>query len=286
MARSKRHHYVPQALQKYFCNEFGQIWYAKRATLSEQFGKMEPRNTASAFKERNFYTVLSELDKPSDEVEREFYGTVDDQVGKTISEVVAIVNQSYAPQFSGEPLESFKNLVLALHRRSIDITKNHSELEIGQDIIKSTLADASVRFGLTVEQASEQIRFPDPKQLGRNVRVRAQTVRPDIALQALAPYGVATIVAEGRSSFILGSRMIYRISNGTTDPLGSKNVELWFPVTPRICLVLHALDVVTRKPVVWPGNKVREVNEHIVSRCHEVGSHSDRLLLSLLAQRA
>jgi hypothetical protein len=40
--------------------------------------------------------VLSEADEPSDEVERDFYGVVDDQVGKTISEVVEFVEQGYA----------------------------------------------------------------------------------------------------------------------------------------------------------------------------------------------
>lgn len=284
MARSKRHHYVPQGLQKYFCNEAGQIWYTKRASLSEEFETIEPRNTKSAFQERNFYTVLSDLDKPSDEIEREFYGVVDDQVGKTLAEVVEITKHGKAPRFRGEPLDSFKNLVLALHRRSVDITKDHNEFEIGEAIIESTIADASAKLGLTADEALKQLRFPDPKQLGRNVRVRAQTVEPKLALEALAKYDVATIVAEGKSSFILGSRMVYRISNGTNDPLGSKNVELWFPVSPKICLVLHALGQEILRPVVWPSRKVREINEYIVSKCHEVGSHSDRLLISLLGR--
>jgi hypothetical protein len=284
MARSKRHHYVPQGLQKYFCNEAGQIWYTKRASLLEKFCTIEPRNTKSAFQERNFYTVLSDLDEPSDEIEREFYGVVDDQVGKTLAEVVEIARLGTAPRFYGEPLNSFKNLVLALYRRSVDITKDYNELEIGEDIIKNTVADASKKLGLTTDEALKQLSFPDRKQLGRNVRVRAQTVEPKLALEALAAHNVATIFAEGKSSFILGSRMIYCISNGTNDPLGSRNVELWFPISPKLCLVLHALEQQILGPIVWPSRKVREFNEYIVSRCHEVGSHSDRLLISLLGQ--
>ncbi|HHW77827.1 MAG TPA: DUF4238 domain-containing protein, partial [Xanthomonadaceae bacterium] len=190
MARSKRHHYVPQGLQKYFCNEAGQIWYTKRASLSEEFETIEPRNTKSAFQERNFYTVLSDLDKPSDEIEREFYGVVDDQVGKTLAEVVEITKHGKAPRFHGEPLDSFKNLVLALHHRSVDITKDHNEFEIGEAIIESTIADASAKLGLTADEALKQLRFPDPKHLGRNVRVRAQTVEPKLALEgSVAQFG-------------------------------------------------------------------------------------------------
>lgn len=285
MGRSKRHHYVPQGLQRYFCNDDGKIWYAKRSSLAERFPRIEPRNTDSAFQQRNFYTVLSDLDNPSDEVERLFYGAVDDQVGKVIAEVVPIVDNGNAPLFKGQPLESFKNTVLALHRRSIDLTKDHDEQGIGHSIIESTIANASAKLGLNRDEALRELRFPEPQKLGRNIRVRAQTVRPDLALDALEPYQVATIVAGDRSSFVLGSRMIYRISNGTSDKLGSKNVELWFPITPKYCLVLHALGNGVTEPIVWPGIKVREINEYIVERCHDVGSHSDKLLRSLLGEQ-
>ena len=285
MGRSKRHHYVPQALQKYFCNTNRRIWYAKRVSLADQFSKIEERNTDSAFQQRNFYTVLSDLDEPSDDVERKFYGVVDDQVGKTLAEVVPSVAEGYAPQFRGQALESFKHLVLALHRRSVDLTQKHDELQIGRRIIENTIADASDKLRLNRVDAMRVLQFPDARQLGRNTRVRAQTVSPDLLLEALADYQVATVVAEGKSSFILGSRMVYRISNGTNDLLGSRNVELWFPVTPKCCLVLHALGEVVAKPIIWPAAKVREINQYIFQNCQEVGSHSNKLLFSLLTRR-
>lgn len=282
MGRSKRHHYVPQVLQKYFCSEEGKIWYSNRTSLTEQFSKPEARNTRSAFQQRNFYTVLSSEDESSDEVERKFYGVVDDQLGKTIAEVISFLSRGQAPQFIGQALESFKNLVLSLHRRSIDLTYKLDELKIGQSIIENTVADASEDYGLSRDEVISELRLPDAKQLGRDIRVRAQTARPDLELEALATYQVATIVAEGNSSFVLGSRMVYRISNGTSDSLGSKNVELWFPISPKYCLVLHTLDEVDAKIITCPIRKIREVNEYIVSNCHEIGSHSEKLLLSLL----
>lgn len=285
MGRSKRHHYVPQALQKYFCNTNRRIWYAKRVSLADQFSKIEERNTDSAFQQRNFYTVLSDFDEPSDEVERKFYGVVDDQVGKIIAEVVPIVAEGHSPLFRGEPLESFKHVVLALHRRSVDLTQKHDELQIGRRIIENTIADASDKLRLNRVDAMRVLQFPDARQLGRNTRVRAQTVSPDLLLEALADYQVATVVAEGKSAFILGSRMVYRISNGTNDLLGSRNVELWFPVTPKCCLVLHALGEVVAKPIIWPAAKVREINQYIFQNCQEVGSHSNKLLFSLLTRR-
>lgn len=282
MGRSKRHHYVPQGLQKYFCSEDGKIWYSNRASLTEQFSKPEARNTSSAFQQRNFYTVLSSMDKPSDEVERKFYGKVDDQLGKTIAEVISFLSQGQVPQFRGQALESFKNLVLSLHRRSIDLAHKLDELKIGQSIIENTVADASENYGLNRDEVISELRLPNAKQLGRDIRVRAQTVRPDLELEALAAYQVSTIGAGGKSSFVLGSRMVYRISNGTSDSLGSKNVELWFPICPKYCLVLHALDEVASKIMTCPSRKIREVNEYIVSNCREIGSHSEKLLLSLL----
>ena len=78
---------------------------------------------------------------------------------------------------------------------------------------------------------------------------------------------------------------IYRISNGTADRLGSENVEIWFPISPRYCLVLHALKNSPNSIITWPQRKVREVNEFIARESLEVGSHSNKLLRSVLAIR-
>lgn len=273
---------MPRALQKYFCDKEGRIWFAKRESLNGAFSEAEPRSPNSAFQARNFYTVLGPDDRPSDEVEREFYGTVDDQVGKTISEVTPILERKQAPLFSGVALDSFKNLVLALHLRTIDITRKHDEEAIGSEIIRGTISEAAKKFGVNEEDVRSAQKFPDPMILGRSVRVRAQTVRPDLSLDALKKYSVSAVSAEKKSSFILGSRIVYRISNGTADTLGSKNVEIWFPITPKHCLVLHALEREFNQPIVWPRDRIRQINEHIVDSCLEVGSHSEDLLRSLL----
>lgn len=283
--RSRNHHYVPKALQKNFWESQEKIWYAKRSSVKEKFLTVELRNCSSAFKRRDFYTVLDGSDKLSDIAERDFYGIVDDQLGKTLFETIPILDSGNLPLFHGIPLESFKHLITVMFKRTLDMASKQSDDDTGNSIIDGTLKEVGKFHGISIEQAREVIKFPPARHLGRTVRVNAQTSYSENILEALRDYRVAAVSAASGSSFILGSKMIYRISNGTADRLGSENVEIWFPISPRYCLVLHALKNSPNSIITWPQRKVREVNEFIARESLEVGSHSNKLLRSVLAIR-
>jgi Protein of unknown function (DUF4238) len=273
---------VPKGLQRYFNCAPEKIWYAKRDSIQQAFLDVELRNIGSAFRKRDFYSILDENDRLSDDAERNFYGPVDDHLGKLLEETISILESGRAPIFKGETLESFKSLVVALTMRSIDAVLPHNDDDIGKGIIEGTLADSARVHGISPDEARKLIVFPSSKHLGRNVRVNAQIAYPGLLLDALTEYRVAVVSTEARTAFILGSKMVYRIANGTKDVLGSENVELWFPMSPRYCLVLHAIKNDLNGITILPRDKVREVNEFIIRECLEVGSHSESLICSLL----
>lgn len=233
--------------------------------------------------------MLDDVDRPSDLVERKFFGAVDNHLGDMIPEAIEILDSGNPPLFRGIPLDSAKHLFVALFRRSIDIASTMDETLAGQEIFDSVVEDVKANFGekfdAALDAALKDYQFPLPNHMGRNVRVRAQVSDPARIIDALEKYQIAAVRADEGCAFVLGSRMVYRISNGTKDKLGSENVEIWFPISPRYALVLHALRQKPSAIIRWNSRAVREVNQYICRSCLGVGSHSEKLLSSLLRRK-
>lgn len=276
---------MPKSLLKHFTDESGKLWYATRPSTKDSFGPVVQRTPEGSFWRRNFFTTLDEANRPSDSVERNFYGAVDNHIGKLIPEVKEILASGRFPIFSNSALDAFRHLIIALYKRSIDTVADFDEKDVGSEVIESISRDATSQLGISRSELISQLNLPNPVAIGRDVRVGAQILYPGDLIDALEGSNVSVIEAEGRSSFIIGSRMVYRIANGTTDKIGSVNVEIWLPITPKFSLVLHKIPRYPRAVIVWPKSKVREVNDYICRSCLEVASHSELLIRSLLNQR-
>lgn len=275
--RSKRHHFVPIVLQKQFASQNGKIWYCERIN-SKGFSRPEERNHISAFKERNYNTTI-ENGVPSDRLEREFWGVVDNHLGDLLPQIEKILKLGNSPNFRGDSFESLINLFAATMTRSPDIIPDANPMKIGEEIYDGVMAAAPD----IPKEISETISNPTRMmQNGRHVFAYARTVEPKKVLSALRNYSARLVMAEKGSAFILGSRLVYRIGNGNDTHLDRETTELWFPVSPSTSIVLVNLPKVGESIVVWPKRKVRQFNEFFCEQSSFVGSHSVKLLSSLI----
>jgi len=142
LARSKRHHYVPKALQARFSDQNGQIWYASRENKQQRFESFENRSSTSCFQLRDFYTVLADQDRRSDIVERNFFGKIDNYFASLLREIEAIESSGVVPRFGGEAQEAYYNLLVALFKRTPDVA-NHAEDEaVGHEVVADVMNEA------------------------------------------------------------------------------------------------------------------------------------------------
>ena len=284
--RSRRHHYVPQAIQRRFCFKKPNLWYS--IEKDGIFTKPEVRNIDSTFQERDYYTVLED-GCPSDVVERKFYGAIDDYLGKLLKQVDQLFETGRTPIFKGRVLADFRRTVFLLLKRTPEFLGEHDDEKIGREITEATIK--SIReSGEVIED--EQNLFADLgqptklKQLGRDVRVRAQVAHSDTIIEAMSDFDVKWAICE-RGSFILTSGMMYRIGNGGAHGLINPQMEIWFPISPARCLVM-VRDKYDRIPMtnLIPQGKVREINEYGAKRYSQIASHSEKLLLSLISSKS
>lgn len=119
--RTKRHHFLPQVLQRQFLNGNGQIWYAEKGD-DGRFSPPEPRNTRSTFQIKDYYTVMSD-GTPSDVVEREFYGAIDNYLGHLLQGIFDVFEQGGTPTFSGDSLHALRLFFYETIKRSPEFTR-------------------------------------------------------------------------------------------------------------------------------------------------------------------
>jgi Protein of unknown function (DUF4238) len=285
--RSKNHHFVPKVLQQRFAAEKNRIWYSTRGADGE-FDPPESRNIEKTFRIRNYYTVLND-DEKSDIIEREFYGRIDNYLGKVLPDVLSAFERGEKPKFIGEPLDTIRRIVFEMAKRTPEFTKQIDEVSIGTEIVETALdalpADSkSIERSKLLADLEDSIRLRD---YGRDVRVRATITTSKKIEQALGEFSVRWSVSDTHHSFILSSLMAYRIGNGASNGLSNPKMELWMPIAPKIALVLLR-DKENQIPLTLPDSSahIRQVNEFAMKNSKQIASHSRKLIESLTGKPA
>ncbi|MEC7764141.1 MAG: DUF4238 domain-containing protein [Pseudomonadota bacterium] len=284
-SRSKRHHFVPKVLQKAFCADGDRIWYAARDATG-RYSRPELRNTEKTFWERNLYTVLED-GLPSDIIEKRYFGTLDDYLGKIIPDITKHFANREAPLLTGDDLNGFREAMFVMATRTPDFISSDDDLVTGRELVQGVLSETQGNPELenTPELRKLTRELTDDAILrayGRNIRVRA-LVKPNPKIIAtLKEFSLRWSIAPERHSYILSSLIAYRIGNGGSNGLGSPSMEMWMPISPKIAAVL-VRDPENKIPLAVRDQRdhVREINEFAARKSRQIASDSEKLLTSL-----
>lgn len=287
--RSRRHHFVPKALQRHFSENRKNIWFTSCDDLGK-YSKPEWRNISSTFQRHDFYTVIDDSGVPSDQVEKEFYEKVDDYLGDLLSEIHHSLDLSQNPVFEGEVLESLQNLFMVLATRTAHSLTGagHDDFKQGIEFVNKIIERISEVDPDSLELKRYQDTLEDSRKLisfGRNIRVRAMTTRLPRAEKELRNYQARIAVSHGSHSFILHGRAVYRIGNGSSNGILSPTCELWLPISTKRAIILLR-DPSGNIPLICTVGReqMRELNLHAVSLGSDLGSRSEKLLVSLIGK--
>ncbi len=279
MSRSKRHHFVPQALQRQFADERGKLWYAERGE-NGLFRPAEYRSPTGSFWKRNYYTLLG-ADGPTDVVEREHYGKIDDYIGRLVPHISRVIDDGMIPLFTGDALTSLRIVVLHMMRRTPDFFRGFNDFALGLKFIEKyeKHLQAADNSYLLKEFRQEMLSEQRVREQGRDVRVRA-TISPMPAIEgAMEEFFPKFVLSRTRHSFVLSSAMIYRRGSA-----GDPNLEIWMPIAPKVAILFRREKL--RDPVIVEiasASQIREVNE-CATKCEALASHSHELIASLTGE--
>lgn len=282
--RAVNHHVVPKVLQREFAieNDNRRIWRAKRCR-NGRFSVVQKKRIDKTFVRRNYYTTL-EGEQQSDRIERDFYGKIDDFLGRTLPEVLTILKEGAIPSFASVSLSSLRTVVMHMAKRTPDFLERPDDSEIGRELVEMTLnalpssapKEHRERLVSTLQDESKL------RDRGRDIRVKATLKESEKVNDALLEFIPRWVVSRSHHSFILSSKMLYRIGNGGPNGLINPNMEMWMPISPKISLVLvrNEHNSIPHRVIAEP-NSIRKFNEYAVRNSFEVASHSEALLRSL-----
>ncbi|OOY32929.1 DUF4238 domain-containing protein [Thioclava sp. F36-6] len=282
--RSRNHHYVPKCIQRHFCGEGERLWYAER-NKSGRFLEPEERNIRTTFREKDRNTILLN-GQPSDIVEHSFFEKLDNYLGKTIPEIVDIISEGAAPEFSEIARLDFIYAIYESLRRSPDFF-DIDEASKGEELVRGQLSKLDEnKDSSTIEalQATLASRY-ELRKLGRDIRVRAAFGETELSEKIkleLKTLEVRWAISNAKHSFALPSSGCYRVGNGGSNGLSNENVEIWMPITPKISIVLLR-DPNKRIPPLINVSRdlVRRMNEYATRNSRAIASHSGHLIYSL-----
>jgi hypothetical protein len=286
--RAVNHHIVPEVLQRSFAVESDakRIWRCKR-TSKGQYNAPTKKLIDKSFVVRNYYTTL-ENDKRSDRIEREFYGPIDDFLGRLLPEVIGIIERGEVPSFSVDALKSLQTVVLQMLKRTPDFLKDHDDTRYGRQVIENTLndlpSDAPLEHSRMLKAALQDNEVL--RDQGRHIRVRATLEDSPLVTDALSEFVPRWSISNTKHSYILSSMMVYRIGNGGPNGLSNPKMEMWMPIGPKVSMVL-VRDPYNKIPykVIDTPEHIRKVNEYAVANSFEIASHSEALIKSLIASK-
>ncbi|WP_386170567.1 DUF4238 domain-containing protein [Sulfitobacter pontiacus] len=290
--RAKVHHIVPQVLQRKFLFREGELWYSKKDP-SGNYGSPELQLTEKAFKSPNFYTVLIDGEL-SDVVEKQFYGPADRYLSQFLKFTTDTLSNGGIPHVEGQHLLSLIDLVMSLIKRTEDfllpLGDAADENCIGRNYLESVISAANERGIKDTRLEELKADQSDPHKFakyGRNIRVRA-TLQPMSRIdEATRNLKVRWAVSETKHSFILPSCIAYRVGNGGDTSFVNPNMEIWMPISPKMCLILlrDEPNIVPHINVV-PAEMIRRLNQYALSRSTAIASNSQELLESLTGRRS
>lgn len=234
-----------------------------------------------------YYIVMSD-GTPSDVVEREFYGAIDNYLGHLLQGIFDVFEQGGTPTFSGDSLHALRLFFYETIKRSPEFTKHHDDLLAGKEFVSKILNTPNERLDPALRSDLEnQLRNEKAlKDYGRDIRVRATIRQSDKIEKALEGFQARWAISKTHHSFVLSSMIAHRIGNGEPNGLKNPKMEMWMPITPKRALVLLK-DPENKIPLVAVESPehIREINEFAARHCRSIGSHSQKLIESITGQR-
>jgi hypothetical protein len=272
---SKLHHYVPRLILRKFADESGQLNFVRRSSLT--ITKAAIRNLFAI----NHLYSRTEEDGSKDVSLEDFYASIEGDTGEVLTSIISAARSSQIVSPSSQERRVLDKFIYHLWRRTPDVFDRM--FPAGSDEEAISLIEVALREKQhpLSEDDSQKLRIPgNAKRLLKNTRIEIlQAERPEI-LKTLSEFELHTVVvADKRSSFIVGSYPILVLDGQKLTTFISSGTEIWVPVAPDVALCLCA--PLSFQSIAADQTLVRKVNELIVARSSAIASHSEALLKSL-----
>ena len=274
----RRHHYIPQMVQRRFAGPDGQLWSFDKCHPERG---VERRPIKRLFQMPHLYTVRRQ-DGTRDTSTETRLSVIESRAAPVIARVVTDARAGRATAFSRADHLALVDLFVAQLRRSPDFHRAVLTRQAMADFIADRWAQWESLHGPVSEE--ERALLTDPKFMLEGRReVIAQNAADRLEKVTPAMFGRGfTVVRLGapQRSFILGSSPFarFRAPGSGRQDLGEPEAELWLPVAHDVALVSYGAVGSSRFLELRGDRGIRQVNAAIVHASTVFASASRELV--------
>jgi len=278
----KRHHYIPEMLQKRFVNETGGLWFYSKERPEKGVIATKPGNI---FVEGHLYSTL-EADGERDPAVELFYSRLESEAEHVVEKLVQAARSGGPLHLTPDELEIWHHFVFYQQKRVPDFFGRVSDSESFPSQLEEILTHIEARRGPIPAHLRQQVTEKDTmERLRKNALVGSLSVPSQMVQEALQSRGLAIAVPKQRNkAFVLGSNPMARLGVRNGSSFANPEVELWFPIAHDVAVAPYGKPGEVRFAYLGDPD-VRKINRGIFAGSTVVASGSKDLIESLRIPR-
>jgi hypothetical protein len=281
MNEPKRHHSVPEMLQKRFADGRGMLWF-----FDKDRPELGVRDTsASSLFVRNRQYTLKESDGSRDWSLETRYSELEGEMHVLIDKVVPAVMRGEYPGLAPSERELLYRYIYEQWRRVPELYDKLISDEAFSTMHKATVAEYEKKYPNRAVTAELRSKFADPAYLKaerQRARVLSLSKPSSTALAVMETKGLYFVRTAASRSFLIGSVPVVKLTPPGRSELIMPDVELWLAIHPNVAIVLTG-DKSKDGMMSLPAGQVRYIN-HTIAKQSEVFAGRDKALVASIAK--
>lgn len=277
--RPKRHHFVPQGLQRRFTNTDGRLFAFNKRLAGRGVWETSPLNL---FVEGDLYTAIA--DDGSKDIRLEhYYAELDAAGSAVIARIVDAARAGRRPDLSTEEKALWDLFLYTQWKRVPDV---HAALSLRADF-ENTLAGLLREYEDTHRPltARERLRLSDQSyatRLRENSIVKWLALQSAQALSGLAARGLGVArIARGGKSFVIGSHPVVKLTSPGHTHISDVEVEMWLAIASDVAVTLYGRTGEEKLVELSDDREIRRLNELVALQSTAFAGRSRALIESL-----
>jgi len=283
MSYPKRHHFIPQMLQRRFANPNGQLYSFDKRRSEDG---VNPGNPANLFVEKHLYSIKRKSGDKDPELEIRL-SKVEGAADSVIRKIEEAAANGRAPELSKEERDIWDLFFYVQWKRTPDCFESTKALVEFDETLQRSIGEFEHKSRLLTGAEREELKDPVAiSGLKHNAKVGAVGLGSGEVTKALADKGVAILKIEApNKNFILGSYPVAKLASPGHAHISDPTVEIWLPISPKLAVSPGYAKGEERLIPTRNAKVIRCINEAIAKQSTVIAGSNEKLIVSLSRPR-
>lgn len=283
MSYPKRHHFIPQMLQRRFVDSNGRLYSFDKRRPEDGVRLEQPANL---FVEKHLYSIKKKTGEKDPDLETRL-AQLEGDADIVIRKIVKASEKGEVPSFSEYERGVWDLFFYVQWKRTPDNFERINALSNFDEMIKKSIENFEREFRPLTNIEREELGDPAVQsRLIHNAKVGAVGSGSKEVVQALHNKGLAILkIDTPNRSFVLGSNPVVKMTHKGRAHISDPTVEIWFPISPQLAVSPAYLRGEERLIPIRDAKDIRHINSAVANQSTVIAGNNEKLISSLSRPR-